>query len=61
VQEKTDRRAGNDPLHDRTPFGAATGRYFFLTEVAVTRHPAHDPMEPLDVGTWVSKPRGQMW
>jgi hypothetical protein len=31
-------------------FGTAIGIYFFLTEVAVTRHPVHDPMEPLDVG-----------
>jgi hypothetical protein len=33
----------------------------FLTEAAVTRCPAHDPMEPPDVGPWVSQPRGQMW
>jgi hypothetical protein len=33
----------------------------FLTEAAVLRRPTHDPMEPPDVGSWVSQPRGQMW
>jgi hypothetical protein len=33
----------------------------FLTKAAVTRRPMHDPIEPLDVGTWVSQLRGQMW
>jgi hypothetical protein len=56
-----DRRAGNDPPHDRTPLQGYYRKIFFLTEAAVTRHPAHDPMEPPDVGTWVSQPRGQMW
>jgi hypothetical protein len=36
-------------VHDRAP---PRGRYegIFLTEAAATRHPAHDPMEPPDMG-----------
>jgi hypothetical protein len=47
-------------MHDRAP---PRGRYrgIFLTKAAAMRRPAHDPMEPLDVGPWVSQPRGQMW
>jgi hypothetical protein len=33
----------------------------FLTEAVVTRRPTHDPMEPPDMGPWVSQPWGQMW
>jgi hypothetical protein len=33
----------------------------FLTKAVVTRHPAHDTMEPLGMGPRVSQRRGQMW
>jgi hypothetical protein len=41
-------------------FGATTGRYF-SNRGSDSEAPAHDLVEPLDVGLWVSQPRGQMW
>jgi hypothetical protein len=57
---------GEPPHRERTAARprAASGLLqedIFLTEAVVTRHPAHDPMEPPDVGSWVSQLRGQMW
>jgi hypothetical protein len=40
--------------------GAAVEKYL-LTTTAATRRPMRGPMEPLDEGSWVSQPQGQMW
>jgi hypothetical protein len=58
--EEANRHAGSEPPRTIAHRLRATAERYLLTKAAAPRCPAHGPMEPPDVGPWVSQPRGLM-
>jgi hypothetical protein len=56
--KEVNRHTGSEPPRTITHRLGATAERYLLTKAVATRRPARGPMEPPDVGPWVSQPRG---